>query len=95
IYKEDIKCSFFKEGVYPEIDKVQSMIDSCNLFFSTISSNLSALIEEEVRLPTQILNPFSSITYDPNVFSPEYMDAISSVASIPIGLAIRAGGKKQ
>ncbi len=57
--------------------------------------DLSALIEEEVRLPTQILNPFSSITYDPNVFSPEYMDAISSVASIPIGLAIRAGGKKQ
>ena len=62
IYKEDIKCSFFKEGVYPEIDKVQSMIDSCNLFFSTISSNLSALIEGDNARN----GPFIKVEYNDN-----------------------------
>jgi len=45
VYKDDIKCSFFKKGIYPEIDKVQTMIDSCNNFFTTLSNNLSSLIE--------------------------------------------------
>ena len=44
VYKDDIKCSFFKKGIYPEIDKVQTNIDSC-WFFTVLSDSLSSLIE--------------------------------------------------
>ena len=54
---------------------------------------LSALIEDTVKLPTQIINPFNSISYDPSIFQQEYLLNIASIASVPIGLALRAGSK--
>lgn len=54
---------------------------------------LSRWIEEKVGLPTQLLNPFNTITYDPKVFTQDYLSAIGSMASVPIGLALRAGAK--
>ncbi len=55
--------------------------------------NLSRVIEEIVKVPVQMLNPFNSITYDPNHFTPDYMQSIAPVAAIPVGLALRAGVK--
>ena len=55
--------------------------------------NLTRVVEEAVKLPTQIINPFTAITYDPSIFTPEYVAAISPIASIPIGLALRAGSR--
>jgi type IV pilus assembly protein PilM len=52
---------------------------------------LSKAIEDSTGLPTQALNPFNSITYDPAVFSQEYVAGISAAASVAIGLALRAG----
>lgn len=52
---------------------------------------LSKSIEDGTGLPTQMLNPFNSITYDPAVFSQDYMSGIAAIAAIPIGLALRAG----
>lgn len=57
-------------------------------------NDLSRIVEETTGLPCQILNPFNSIAYDPAVFTPEYIAAIAPVASIPIGLALRAGASK-
>jgi type IV pilus assembly protein PilM len=54
---------------------------------------LSAVIEETVGLPVQLMNPFNAISYDPAIFTQEYITAIAPLASIPIGLAIRAGTK--
>ena len=54
---------------------------------------LSKAIEDGTGLPTQMLNPFNSITYDPAVFTQDYINGISAVASIPIGLALRAAVK--
>lgn len=54
---------------------------------------LSKVVEDSVGLPTQVLNPFNSITYDPAVFTQEYLAAVAPIASIPIGLALRAGAK--
>jgi type IV pilus assembly protein PilM len=55
--------------------------------------DLSRVIEEQLGLPTQIINPFNAISYDPSVFTPEYVAAIAPIAAIPIGLALRAGSK--
>lgn len=52
---------------------------------------LSKVVEDTVGLPAQIMNPFNAISYDPAVFTQEYMNAIAPLAAIPIGLAIRAG----
>ena len=52
---------------------------------------LAKAIEDGTGLPTQMLNPFNSISYDPAVFSQDYINGISAIAAIPIGLALRAG----
>lgn len=53
--------------------------------------NLSRIIEDSIRLPTQLMNPFGAITYDSNVFTPEYISMIAPVAAVPLGLALRMG----
>ncbi len=52
---------------------------------------LSHMVEEFTGLPSQLVNPFNAITYDPAVFTPDYISAIAPIASVPIGLALRAG----
>lgn len=54
---------------------------------------LSRTVEEVVGLPTQVINPFAGITYDPAVFSQDYLAAIAPIAAVPVGLALRAGAK--
>jgi type IV pilus assembly protein PilM len=54
---------------------------------------LSRVVEDGVGLPTQLINPFNSISYDPAVFTPDYLQAIGPVAAVPMGLALRAGAK--
>ncbi len=56
-------------------------------------NSLSANVEAKVGRPTQILNPFNNITYDPQVFTPDYIASIAPFAAVPVGLAIRAGAK--
>ena len=55
--------------------------------------NLSKVVEDTVGLPVQIMNPFNAITYDPAVFTQDYINAIGPIASVPLGLALRAGVK--
>lgn len=55
--------------------------------------NISKIVEDVTGLPTQIINPFNSISYDPSVFTQDYLTAIAPIAAIPIGLALRAGAK--
>lgn len=55
--------------------------------------NLSKIIEEAVGVPTQNINPFNAVSYDPAVFTQEYLAAIGPIAAVPIGLAMRMGKK--
>jgi type IV pilus assembly protein PilM len=55
--------------------------------------SLSKAVEDILQLPTQIINPFNAISYDPAVFTQEYVSAIAPIASVPIGLALRAGSR--
>jgi type IV pilus assembly protein PilM len=54
--------------------------------------DISSTVEEVTGLPTQLMNPFNSISYDPKVFEQDYLLEISPLAAVPIGLALRAGG---
>jgi type IV pilus assembly protein PilM len=53
----------------------------------------SKTVEDVCKVPSQLINPFNSISYDPSVFTPDYISAIAPIASVPIGLALRAGAK--
>lgn len=53
--------------------------------------NLSKAVEEIAGLPTQLMNPFNLISYDPTIFTQEYLTSIGPIASVPLGLALRAG----
>jgi len=55
--------------------------------------DFSKIVEEALGIPAQIFNPFISISYDPAVFTQEYVNAIAPLAVVPIGLALRAGVK--
>jgi type IV pilus assembly protein PilM len=54
---------------------------------------LSAHVEDTLKLPVQILNPFNAVSYDPAVFTQDYIQAIAPIAAVPVGLALRAGEK--
>lgn len=54
---------------------------------------LSAVVEELVGLPTQLMNPFNSISYDPAVFTQEYLTNIAPIATVSVGLALRMSAK--
>ncbi|MEN9723717.1 MAG: hypothetical protein RJB38_1703 [Pseudomonadota bacterium] len=51
---------------------------------------LSKVIEDTVQLPTQVMNPFNAISYDPAIFTQDYVNSIGPIAAVPIGLALRA-----
>jgi type IV pilus assembly protein PilM len=52
------------------------------------------IIEEYTRIPVTFLNAFEQVGIENKSFSPEYLESIVQLATIPIGLAIRAGDKK-
>lgn len=54
---------------------------------------ISKMVEDVTGLPVQIMNPFNSVSYDPAVFTQDYLAAIAPIAAVPIGLALRAGEK--
>lgn len=53
--------------------------------------DLSKIVEDECGLPTQIVNPFNAISYDPAIFTQDYVTSIAPIAAVPVGLALRAG----
>lgn len=55
--------------------------------------NLTKIVEDTVGLPVQLLNPFNSIPYESKIFNQDYINAISSIAAVPIGLALRGFAK--
>ena len=52
-------------------------------------NQLVHIVQDTIGLPTELLNPFSTIQYDPGVFSDEYIADISASSAIAIGLALR------
>jgi type IV pilus assembly protein PilM len=55
---------------------------------------LSKVVEDITGLPTQVMNPFNAISYDPAMFTQEYVTSVGPMAALPVGLAFRAGASK-
>jgi len=55
--------------------------------------DLLKIVESAVGISTQLMNPFGAVSYDPVVFTDDYVASISPIASIPLGLAIRSASK--
>ncbi|MCC7442191.1 MAG: type IV pilus assembly protein PilM [Bdellovibrionales bacterium] len=60
---------------------------------SSALPDLSRMAEERLGIPVQLMNPFNSVSYDPAVFTPDYIAAVAPLAAVPMGLALRAGAK--
>ncbi len=54
-------------------------------------AGLSKMVEDQIGLPAQTLNPFGSISYDSSHFTQDQLSANAAMAAVPIGLALRAG----
>ncbi len=54
---------------------------------------LSGALEQQLGVPTQVLNPFNAVSFDPAVFSTDYITRVAPIAAVPIGLALRSGMK--
>ena len=50
---------------------------------------LSNMLNEMLGLPVEFLNPFMKVSLSGDAFTEEYVNAISSAASVPLGLAFR------
>ncbi|MEW6056511.1 MAG: type IV pilus assembly protein PilM [Bdellovibrionota bacterium] len=51
--------------------------------------NLTGIVQATSGIATQLINPFTKISYDAKIFNQDYIDAISGMAAIPVGLALR------
>lgn len=50
---------------------------------------LGKIVEDAIGIPVQILNPFQSVGYDESIFTTDYLNNVSAIAAIPMGLALR------
>lgn len=55
--------------------------------------NLSKTLEDSLGVPVQLLNPFNTIGADPKLFTQDYLNVISGLAGVPVGLALRGFAK--
>lgn len=65
------------------ISKVLLAGGSCRL------PSLPKLIEDAVGTSVELMNPFANISYDSKIFTQDYINAVSSIAAVPVGLALR------
>lgn len=55
-------------------------------------SSLRDHMEEKLHIPTEVIDCLRAVTYDENVFDPDYIKDITPVASVGVGLALRRLG---
>lgn len=88
------------------VDELQRSIDfyqassndgEINRFYITGGSiSIPGLMEgmqKALDLPVEIMNPFKKVKYNQKKFNPDYIAQISNYVSVPIGLALRKGGR--
>jgi len=49
-------------------------------------------IEEKLNIGTEVIDCMRTVTYDENVFDPDYIKDITPLASVGVGLALRRLG---
>ncbi|HOJ14031.1 MAG TPA: type IV pilus assembly protein PilM [Deltaproteobacteria bacterium] len=55
---------------------------------------ITRLLEKQMEIPVEIVNPFNNISWDERVFDPEYMAYIAPQMAVAVGLALRRADYK-
>jgi type IV pilus assembly protein PilM len=55
---------------------------------------LVKLLEKQMEIPVEMINPFNNIKWDDRVFDPEYMAYIAPQMAVAVGLALRRADYK-
>ncbi|HPI92596.1 MAG TPA: type IV pilus assembly protein PilM [Deltaproteobacteria bacterium] len=55
---------------------------------------LTKLLEKQMEIPVEMVNPFNNIKWDDRVFDPEYMAYIAPQMAVAVGLALRRADYK-
>jgi len=74
---------FLSTMVNESIDKIYVSGASCRI------PGLIALLERQMSVAVEIINPFNNITWDRQTFDPEYMAYIAPQMAVAVGLALR------
>ena len=56
--------------------------------------SLSSVMARVSGVPVEVLESFKNIRFDPKVFTPEFIESVSPVAAISMGLALRRSNEK-
>lgn len=60
---------------------------------SSLMPGLPQLLSRGLQLPVELLNPFSQVRIDPEIFDPAYVQSVGPQLAIAFGLALRQKGK--
>lgn len=74
---------FLSTMVNDNIDKIYVSGAACRI------PGLMGLLERQMTVPVEMINPFNNISWDRQVFDPEYMAYIAPQMAVAVGLALR------
>ena len=74
-------------AVDDKVSKIYLSGGSCRI------PGLAEIIQNKIRIPVGIMNPFGAIEIDPKVFDSGQITHIGPVASVAVGLALRDMGE--
>jgi len=79
---------FLSTMVNETIERIYLSGGSCRV------SGLVPMLEKQMEIPVEVINPFNSISWDEKVFDPEYMAYIAPQMAVAVGLALRRADYK-
>ncbi len=74
---------FLSTMVNETIEKIYISGASCRI------PGLLTLLEKQMSIPVELVNPFNNISWDQQLFDPEYMAYIAPQMAVAVGLALR------
>ncbi|MFH1783801.1 MAG: type IV pilus assembly protein PilM [bacterium] len=82
---EEMKNSFqyYQRQMRREIDKIVLCGGSAKL------KDVSPFLNKKLNVPVELLNPLKDLKFDPKLFSEEFLDSVSQVFGVSVGLALR------
>lgn len=87
---DELKRTFdiFDKTAGSKISKVYMSGGAC------LMEGVETLIQEHIGIDTEVLNVFRNIRFNSKHFDDDYLESMSALAAIPIGLAMRTVGDK-
>ena len=90
----DLKMEILKTFDYYQAISVKDNISKIYLSGGSAKmKNLSSFLEEELKTPIELVNPFQNIYYNEKKFNSDYLNEMESTFVVAVGLAMRKMGE--